>query len=147
MHTVENAAQCLVVVGELSGDTRHKERSGSRLCHRRGGCAARCDAPEDFPFVRTIGNASHLAPGLYGKADGKLQRLALVVAVWIEFRSRDCLNTLKELLPLRHRKAEQKPSEGRQKSILVTGLQTHSSKKIRTDHLQAIPARFLAAQH
>ena len=57
------------------------------------------------------------------------------------------LNVLKELLPLRHRKAEYQPSEGRQKSILVAGLQAHSRQKIRADHLQAIASRFVAPEH
>ena len=56
------------------------------------------------------------------------------MAVWIEFQSRDHLNALEELLPLRHRKAKDQPSEGRQKSILVAGLQARSSKKIRAAH-------------
>ena len=43
------------------------------------------------------------------------------MAVWIEFQSRDYLNGLEELFPLRHRKTEYQPSEGRQKSILVAG--------------------------
>ena len=44
------------------------------------------------------------------------------MAVWIECESRDYLNALEELLPLRQRKAEYQPGEGRQKSILVPGL-------------------------
>ena len=44
------------------------------------------------------------------------------MAVWIEFQSRDYLNALEELFPLRHRKTEYQPSEGRQKSILTAGL-------------------------
>ena len=43
------------------------------------------------------------------------------MAVWIEFQSRDYLNALEELLSLRYRKAEDQPSEGRQKGALVAG--------------------------
>ena len=65
------------------------------------------------------------------------------MAVWIEFQSRDRLNAFEELLSLRPGKAEYQPSEGRQQSILVAGLQARSSKKIRANHLQTIPARFV----
>ena len=44
-----------------------------------------------------------------------LKARASSVAVWIEFESKDYLNALEKLLPLRHRKAEHEPSEGLQK--------------------------------
>ena len=69
------------------------------------------------------------------------------MAVWIEFQSRDYLNALEELFSLRHRKAEYQPREGGQKSILVAALQARSSKKVHTDHLHAIPARFVTPEH
>jgi hypothetical protein len=53
--------------------------------------AAECDGLEDLPFAGRIGNASRPAPRLYGKADGRLQRLASSVAVRIEFESRTWL--------------------------------------------------------
>ena len=62
------------------------------------------------------------------------------MVVWIEFQSRDYLNALEELLSLRHRKTKDQPSEGRQKSILVAGLQTCSRQKVRADVLQGIAA-------
>jgi hypothetical protein len=55
-------------------------------------------------------------------------------------QSREYPNALEKLFGLQHRKTEYQPGESRQKSILVTGLQAHSSKKIRTDHLQAVAA-------
>jgi hypothetical protein len=118
----ESAARYLSVVGELSGDTRHKELSDSRPCRRRGGSVVRCDGLEGLRFARTIGNASRHARGLRGRAGDKLQPPASSVAVWIDFPPRDDLNAFEELLSLRHRKTDDQPSEGRQKSVPVAGL-------------------------
>ena len=96
---------------------------------------------------RTIGNASRLAPGLHGRAGDRLQDQASSVAVWIGSQSKDDLNVLEELLPLRLRKAEYQPSESRQKSILVARLQARPRQKIRADHLQAVAARLVAPEH
>jgi len=54
--------------GLLDG-TMRKMRSDSRQHHRLDGSAAECDGLEDLPFARSIGNASHLAPGPRGRAD------------------------------------------------------------------------------
>jgi hypothetical protein len=79
----------------------------------RGGSAADCDGLENLPRVRRIGNAIRPARGLYDRADDKPQARASGVAVWIEIQSRDSLNGLKQLFPLRHRKAAYQPREGR----------------------------------
>jgi hypothetical protein len=49
--------------------------------HRPVGFVAEYDGPEDYPFGRTIDNASHLAPGLRGKAGDKLRGQVLIVVV------------------------------------------------------------------
>ena len=41
--------------------------------HRPIGSAIECDGLEDFPYARTIDNASRLAPELPGRACDKLQ--------------------------------------------------------------------------
>ena len=66
----------------LFGDTHYKELLNWTRCHRLVGRAAGHDAPGDSSFVRTIGNASHLAPGLPGRAGDKLQCQASIVVVW-----------------------------------------------------------------
>ncbi len=72
-----------------------------------------CDGLEDLPRTRRIGNASHRARELYGRADDKLEARASDVAVWIELQSRDTSYALEQLFPLQHRKAAYQPSEGR----------------------------------
>ena len=64
------------------------------------------------------------------------------MAVWIELQSRNYLNALEELFPLRHWKAEDQPGDGRQKGALVGVFQASSRQKIRADVLQGIAARF-----
>ena len=132
---------------ELLGDILCRALSSFRPRHHRGVSAAECDAPEDLPLVRTIGSARRHAPGLDGRAAGRPQRSVSIVAVWMELQSKDNLNALEELFPLRLLKAEYQPSEGRQKSILVPGLQAHPRQKIRTDHLEAIAAGLVAPKH
>ncbi len=78
------------------------------------GSAAECDGLEDPRCARTIGNASHLAPGLRGRAGDKLQGQASSVAAWRGSQSKRHLDVFKELLPLRLRKTNDQPSEGRQ---------------------------------
>ena len=64
----------------LDGTTR-TGRSDSRQCHRPVGSAAECDGLEDLPSARTTGNASHLSPGLHGRAGDMFQDQASSVAV------------------------------------------------------------------
>jgi hypothetical protein len=113
---------CLTVDGEFSDDREHKELLDFQPCHPRACSAAECDGLEEPRSSRTIGSASCLAPRLYGRADDRLQDQASSGAVWIEFQSTDYLNAFQKLFALRHRKAEYQPSEGREKSIRVTGL-------------------------
>jgi hypothetical protein len=80
------------------------------------------DELEDPPFARSVGNASRLALGLPGRAGGKLAVPAGGVAVWRGLRSKRYLNGFNKLLPLRHRKTQDQPSERSQESVLVTGL-------------------------
>jgi hypothetical protein len=133
---------------ELLGGTLHKELSGSRQCRRPNGFAAECDGLEDPPCARTIGNASSLVPGLRGRAGDKLQGQVSIVAVWRGSQSKRHLDIFKQLLPLRLRKTNYQPGEGRQESVLVAGLQAHSRQKtIRADHLQAIATGLIVAEH
>ena len=81
----------------LFDGTVRKERSDFRPCHRPVGCAAECDGLEDSLFARTIGNASHLAPGLQGRVGGKLQDQASSVAVLYEFESKRHLDGFNKL--------------------------------------------------
>jgi hypothetical protein len=90
----------------LYDDTRCRGRSDSRQRHRLVGSAIECDGPEDPPCARTIGNASHLAPGLPGRAGDKLQGQALGAAVWRAFESNRDLQIFEELFPLPHRKTK-----------------------------------------
>ena len=78
------------------------------------GSAIECDGLEDPPFARTIGNASHLAPELPGRAGDKLQAQASSVAALHGSLSKRHLDFFKELLPLRLRKTNDQPGEARQ---------------------------------
>jgi len=91
------------VDGPFDGMLR-RERSDSRQRHHRVGSAAECGGLEDSPFARTIGNASHLALALPGRAGDKLQDQASTVAAWSGSPSKRDLDFFKELLPLRFRK-------------------------------------------
>jgi len=99
---------------ELLGGNSHKEPLDSLLCHHPSGSATECDGLEDSPFARTIGNAIHLASRLHGKARDKLQDQAAIVAVSNGSPSKRHLHVFKELLPLRLRKTDDQPGEGRQ---------------------------------
>jgi hypothetical protein len=57
----------------LFDGTMRRGRSDSRQRHHPVGFAAGYDGLGGSPFARTIGNASHLAPGLYGKVGDRLQ--------------------------------------------------------------------------
>jgi hypothetical protein len=115
-----------------------RERLDSRQCHHPVDFATECGELEDPPHARTIGNATHLAVALHGRAGDTLQVQASSGAFWRGSLSKGHLHFFKELFPLRIRKANDQPSEARQESVLVARLQTHSCQKIRTDHLQAI---------
>jgi len=58
-------------------------------------------------------NASHLAPGLPGRADDMLQDQASDVAACLGSLSKRDLHFFKELLPLRLWKTNDQPSEAR----------------------------------
>ena len=79
--------------------------------HRPVGFATEYDEPEDYPFGRTIDNASHLAPGLRGKAGDKLRGQVLIAAASRGHQSKRHLDIFKKLPPLLHRKTEYKPSQ------------------------------------
>jgi hypothetical protein len=102
-----------VLGNELLGDTSHIESPNSLPHHHPGDCAAECDELEDLPSAHTIGNASHLASELPGRAGDKLQdQAASGVALHGSLSKRD-LHFFKELLPLRLRKTNDQPSETR----------------------------------
>jgi hypothetical protein len=96
--------------GLLDGTTR-RGQLGSRQHHRLVGSAAERDGLEDLPFARTIGNASHLAPGLRGRAGDKLRDQASSVAVWHGSLSKRHLDILKKLPNLRLWKTNDQPGE------------------------------------
>ena len=98
----------------LFDGTVRKGRSDSQQHHLPVGFAAECDGLEDSLFARTIGNASHLAPGLPNRAGDKRQDQASSGAAWHEFESKRHLDIFKELLPLRLWKTNDQPSEARQ---------------------------------
>jgi hypothetical protein len=102
------------VADGLLGGMMRRGRSDSRQCHRPVGFVAECDGLEDFPFARTIGNASHLAPGPHGRAGDKLLDQASIEAVWHGSLSKRHLDILKKLSDLRLWKTNDQPSEARQ---------------------------------
>ena len=69
---IQTVAEHLRIADELFDGMRRRGRSDSQQRHRRVDPAAECGGFEDLPSDRTIGNASHLAPGLPGKADDML---------------------------------------------------------------------------
>jgi hypothetical protein len=100
-------------VGECLGGTGHKELGDSQPNHRPSGCAAEYDGLEDHPFPRTIGNASHLAPGLHGRAGDTLQDQASIVDALYGSVSKGYLRFFKELLLLWPRKTNDESGEAR----------------------------------
>ena len=98
----------------LFGDSQYKELSNCVRCHRLVGCAAECDGLEDLPSARTLGNATHLAPGFRGRAGDKLQGQGSNVAALLGSLSKRDLHFFKELLPLRLWKTNDQPGEARQ---------------------------------
>jgi hypothetical protein len=101
-------------VGGLLDGMTNKGRSDSRQRHHPVGFEAECDALEDSPFARTIGNASRLALGLPGRVGDMLQVQAASGAALHGSESKRDLHFFKELLPLRLRKTNDQPSEARQ---------------------------------
>jgi hypothetical protein len=114
-----------VADGSFDGTVR-KGQSDSRQRHRPVGYADECDGLEDPPCARTIGSASHLAPGLPRRVGDRLQNQASGVAVLHGSQSKRDLHVFKELLPLLLWKTNGQPSQARQQSISVSRLQTHS---------------------
>jgi hypothetical protein len=98
----------------LLDGTSRRQRSDSRQHHPPVGFVAECDGLEDLPFARTIGNASHLAPGLRGRAGDKPLDQVSSGAVWHGSPSKRHLDILKELPYLRLWKTNDQPSEARQ---------------------------------
>ena len=90
--------------GVLFGDSQYKELSNWIRYHRPAVRAAECDGLEGLPCARTIGNASHLAPGLYGRVGYKLQGQVSSGVPWHGSQSKHHLHFFNELLPLRLRK-------------------------------------------
>ena len=70
----------------------------------QSGSAAECDGPEDLPFARTVGNATHLAPELSGKVGDKPLAQASSVVVLRGSQSQRHVMVFKKLLPLQLRK-------------------------------------------
>ena len=97
-------------VDELFDDNSHKEPSSSLPRHPLNGSAAEYDGLEDSPCARIVGNASHLAPELPGKARDTLPDQAVSVAAWCGSLSKRHLDFFKQLLPLRLRKTNDQPS-------------------------------------
>jgi hypothetical protein len=85
-----------------------------RQYHRQVDFVVERDELEDLPFARTIGNASHLAPGPRGRADDKLPDQASSGAFWHGSLSKRHLDILKELPYLRLWETNDQPSEARQ---------------------------------
>jgi hypothetical protein len=88
------------LLSQLNGDTRSRECLGFALRHRPDGFEAECDGLEDSPYARTIGIASHRAPGLHDKAGDKLQGQAASGAALLGYPSKRDLHFFEELLPL-----------------------------------------------
>ena len=94
--------------------TMRRGRSDSRQRHHPVGFAAEYDGLGGSPFARTIGNASHLAPGLHGKVGDRLQGQASSVIALLGSLSKRDLYFFKELLSLRLWKTNDQPGEARQ---------------------------------
>jgi hypothetical protein len=107
------ATEFRIADGLLDGNS-HKEPLDSLPRHPPSDSATECDGLEDPPFARTIGNASHLAPGLHGRAGDRLQGQAASGVVLHGFQSKCHMHFFKELLPLRLRKTNDQPGEARQ---------------------------------
>src|SRR6266404_8227149 len=80
----------------LFDGTVRREQSDSRQRHLPSGSGARCDELEDPRCTRTIGNASHLGPGLPGRVGDKLQAQASIVVVWHASPSKCHLDVFKQ---------------------------------------------------
>jgi hypothetical protein len=111
---IQTIADDLRFSGGLFDGTTRRGRSDSRLRHRPVRFVAECDGLEDSLCARTIGNASHLALGLRGRAGDKLRGQVSTEAGLHGFPSKRDLYFFKELLSLRLRKTNDQPGETRQ---------------------------------
>ena len=100
-------------VGALFDDSQYKELSNWIRYHCPADFAAECDGLEDLPSARTLGNATHLAPGFRGRAGDKLQGQASNVAALLGSLSKRDLHFFKELLSLRLWKTNDQPGKAR----------------------------------
>jgi hypothetical protein len=64
---------CVHFFDEIFDGMSHRERLGSRQYHHPVDFATECGELEDSPHARTIGNATHLAVALRGRAGDMLQ--------------------------------------------------------------------------
>ena len=111
---IQTISDGLRITDELFDGTTHRERSDCRQRHRPVALAGECDGLEDPPCARTIGNASHLAPGLRGRAGDKRQDQVSSVAALLGSLSKCHLHVFKELLSLWLRKTDDQPGQARQ---------------------------------
>src|SRR5665213_2677950 len=79
--------------------------------------ATGCDGLEGFPRARTIGIASHLAPGLPGRVGDKLRAQASSGVALLGSLSQHRLHIFKKLPDLRFWKTKDHPSQRRKGSI------------------------------
>jgi hypothetical protein len=93
---------------------RERGRSVSHRCPRLACFVVICDGLEDLPCAHMIGTASHLAPGLRGRAGDKLQAQASSVVAWHGSPPKRYLHFLKELFSLWLRNPNDQPGEARQ---------------------------------
>ena len=110
---IQTIAYELRIADVLLDGTTRRGRPDSRRRHRPVGSAAECDGLEDPPCAHTIGNASHLAPGLPGRAGDRLPDQASIGAALPGSSSKGHLDFFKQLLPLRLGQTNDQPSEAR----------------------------------
>ncbi len=124
-----NPRKSLSSVDGSLGGTGHKEPPDSLPRHHPVGSAPERDGLEDPRSSRTIGNASRLALGLPGRVGDRLQDQASSVVVSVGSSVKVSPGRLRRAASSAASEGEYQPSEGRPKSILIAGLQTHAARK------------------
>jgi hypothetical protein len=104
-HTAEiqMIAEAYMITDGLFDDTTRTARLNSQRRHPLSGFATECDGLGDSPFVRTIGNASHLAPRLHGRVVDKSQAQASIAVALCGSVSKRPLRLFKKSFALRLR--------------------------------------------